>query len=100
MRAERSHHDSTRGLAAGGASAFYMPAHPIPNATARRSEPRDRPLAFDVEAFLDSAGVGRRIGSYPKGKVVFSQGQPSDAVMYVQKGGVKKPVLAKKAPER
>lgn len=33
--------------------------------------------------------------SYPKGKIVFSQGQPSDAVMYIQKGGIKISVLSR-----
>jgi CRP-like cAMP-binding protein len=71
----------------------------MPKATARRSEPRDQPPAFDAEAFLDSAGTGRRIGSYPKGKVVFSQGQPSDAVIYIQKGGIKISVLSRTGKE-
>ena len=50
---------------------------------------------FDAEAFLKSAGAARRVATYPKGKVVFSQGQPSDTVMYVQKGGIKISVLSR-----
>jgi CRP-like cAMP-binding protein len=68
-------------------------------ATARRSRTlEDRP-PFDAEVFLESAGVARRIVSYPKGKIVFSQGQPSDAVMYIQKGGIKISVLSRNGKE-
>ena len=66
----------------------------MPDAKARRIRPRDQPPARDAEAFLESAGAHRRIVSYPKGKIVFSQGQPSDAVMYIQKGGIKITVLS------
>ena len=44
---------------------------------------------FDVHAFLRSAGAGRRIAVYGRGEAVFSQGDPCDHVMYIQKGGVK-----------
>jgi len=36
-----------------------------------------------------SAGAAPRVMTYPKGKIVFSQGQPSDAVLYIQKGSIK-----------
>jgi CRP-like cAMP-binding protein len=54
---------------------------------------------FDVKAFLESAGTARRGVSYPQGKVVFTQGQPSDAVMYIQKGGIKISVLSRTGKE-
>lgn len=54
---------------------------------------------FDVEAFLKSAGAPQRVATYPKGKVVFSQGQPSNSVMYIQKGGVKLSVLSRGGKE-
>ena len=57
------------------------------------------PPDFDVNAFLESAGAARRVVSYPKGKIVFSQGQPSDTVMYIQKGGVKISVLSRTGKE-
>jgi CRP/FNR family transcriptional regulator, cyclic AMP receptor protein len=53
---------------------------------------------FDVKAFLEAAGA-RRVVSYPKGKVVFSQGQRSDAVMYIQKGGIKISVASRAGKE-
>src|ERR1041384_7020228 len=71
----------------------------MPRATTRRVEPRERLPSFDAEAFLRSAGATRRVATYSKGKVVFSQGQPSDAVMYIQKGGIKISVLSRTGKE-
>jgi CRP/FNR family transcriptional regulator, cyclic AMP receptor protein len=58
----------------------------------------ERP-AFGAAAFLESAGAARRVVSYQKGKIVFSQGQPSDTVMYIQKGGIKISVLSRTGKE-
>jgi CRP-like cAMP-binding protein len=66
---------------------------------ARRAQPRAQPPDFDAEAFLTATGAARRVMTYPKGKVVFSQGQPSDAVMYVQKGSIKISVLSRTGKE-
>jgi CRP-like cAMP-binding protein len=52
---------------------------------------------FDAETFLRSAGG--RLTTYPKGKVVFSQGQPSDTVMYIHKGSIKLSVLSRTGKE-
>jgi CRP/FNR family transcriptional regulator, cyclic AMP receptor protein len=68
-------------------------------AKARRVQSGEERPAFDVEAFLESAGAARRVVSYQKGKVVFSQGQPSDTVMYIQKGGIKISVLSRTGKE-
>ena len=65
----------------------------------RRAQPRKRRPAFDAEAFLKSAGSARRSATYSKGKTVFSQGQPSDSVMYIQKGGIKISVLSRTGKE-
>jgi len=65
----------------------------------RRVQSRATPPAFDAEAFLTSAGAARRVTTYPKGKIVFSQGQPSDAVMYIQKGSIKISVLSRTGKE-
>ena len=45
--------------------------------------------SFDPQVFLDTAGVARKIGDFHRGESIFSQGEPADSVMYVQKGGVK-----------
>jgi len=64
-----------------------------------RVQAGDERPAFDAEAFLESAGAVRRAVSYTKGKIVFSQGQPSDAVMYIQKGSIKISVLSRTGKE-
>src|ERR1700675_713192 len=48
---------------------------------------------FDAQAFLDSAGVARKIVEYRKSQKIFSQGDPATKVMYVQEGGVKLSVV-------
>jgi len=68
-------------------------------AKARRVQSSDEQPAFDAQAFLESAGAARRVVSYQKGKIVFSQGQPSDTVMYIQKGGIKISVLSRAGKE-
>ncbi len=50
--------------------------------------------AFDVQAFLDSAGVARKVVAYRRGEVIFAQGDPCETVPYIQKGGVKLSVLS------
>jgi CRP-like cAMP-binding protein len=45
--------------------------------------------AFDAQAFLDSAGVARRVVEYRRSDKIYSQGDPVTSVMYVQEGGVK-----------
>jgi CRP/FNR family transcriptional regulator, cyclic AMP receptor protein len=71
----------------------------MPRARARRVQPRGKDPSFDAEAFLRSAGATARVAAYPRGKIVFSQGQPSDAVMYIQKGGIKISVLSRTGKE-
>src|ERR1044072_2332465 len=71
----------------------------MPRLKPRRVEPREERPAFDAETFLRFAGATRRIATYPKGKIVFSQGQPSDAVMYIQKGSIKISVLSRTGKE-
>jgi CRP-like cAMP-binding protein len=71
----------------------------MPKAKARRVQRRATPPAFDAEDFLTSAGAARRVATYPRGKIVFSQGQPSDAVMYIQKGSIKISVLSRNGKE-
>lgn len=54
---------------------------------------------FDAQAFLDSAGVARKVVEYPRNEVIFSQGDPANSVMYIQKGGVKLSVLSEAGKE-
>src|SRR5579872_6250476 len=48
--------------------------------------------AFDVQLFLDSAGLGGR-GAFRGKEIIFSQGDPAKNVMYIQEGGVKLSVI-------
>lgn len=48
---------------------------------------------FSAQAFLDSAGVARKVKQYKKGEIIFSQGMPAESVMYIQEGGVKLSVV-------
>jgi len=45
--------------------------------------------AFDAQAFLDSAGVAKRVREFKRADIIFSEGAAADSVMYIQKGGVK-----------
>ena len=56
-------------------------------------------LAFDVQAFLDSAGVARSIVEFERKTTIFSQGDAANSVMYIQKGGVKLSVVSKAGKE-
>jgi CRP/FNR family transcriptional regulator, cyclic AMP receptor protein len=58
-----------------------------------------RKTAFDLRAFLDSAGVARQIVAFARDAVVYAQGDPCDSVMYIQSGGVKLSVLSKTGRE-
>jgi CRP/FNR family cyclic AMP-dependent transcriptional regulator len=54
---------------------------------------------FSAQAFLDSAGVARKIVDYRRAEVIFSQGEACESVMYLQKGAVKLSVLSKPGRE-
>lgn len=49
--------------------------------------------AFNAQAFLDSAGVARKVKKFKKAELVYSQGDAAKSVMYVQEGGVKLSVV-------
>ena len=53
-------------------------------------------LQFDPIAFLAKTGEGRAATGYAGGQVIFAQGDPADAVFYVQSGRVKLSIGAKK----
>jgi CRP/FNR family transcriptional regulator, cyclic AMP receptor protein len=49
--------------------------------------------AFEVQAFLDSAGVARQILKYRRLQRIYSQDDPASSVFYIQKGTVKLSVI-------
>jgi CRP/FNR family transcriptional regulator, cyclic AMP receptor protein len=54
---------------------------------------------FDVRAFLESAGLSRKIVTYPRGSAIFAQGDACAHVFYIQKGDVKLSVVSKTGRE-
>jgi CRP/FNR family cyclic AMP-dependent transcriptional regulator len=56
--------------------------------------PAKAAAAFDLLAYLESAGPSRKIKTYRAGSVVFAQGAIADVVCYLQKGEVKLSVLS------
>jgi len=54
---------------------------------------------FDPKIFLSTLDGGRKIAAFPKKQPIFVQGDPSDAVFYIQKGKVKLTVVSKTGKE-
>jgi CRP/FNR family transcriptional regulator, cyclic AMP receptor protein len=54
---------------------------------------------FDPNVFLAHTGTGRSLGDYAKNSQVFLQGDPADAIFYIQKGKVKLSVVSKQGKE-
>jgi CRP/FNR family cyclic AMP-dependent transcriptional regulator len=55
--------------------------------------------SFDPKAFLASVGAGRSITQSREGELIFSQGDPADALFYIQKGKVKVTTLSEHGKE-
>jgi CRP/FNR family transcriptional regulator, cyclic AMP receptor protein len=49
--------------------------------------------AFDPQAFLDSAGIARKVTEFRKKETIFAQGDSAKEVLYIQKGGVRLSVV-------
>jgi CRP/FNR family cyclic AMP-dependent transcriptional regulator len=70
--------------------------------TSRKTKPNTKPKenpAFDAQAFLDSAGVARRVKEYKKAEAIYTQGDAATTVMYLQRGGVKLTVVNESGKE-
>lgn len=74
------------------ASTMPLPSRRRVSADRRTKASRISP-AFDVQLFLDSAGLGRRVAKFRGKETIFSQGDPAKNVMYIQGGGVKLTVV-------
>ena len=55
--------------------------------------------SFDPKSFLSKVGKGRTIVTYRKNQPVFAQGDPADALFYLQKGKVKLTVVSRHGKE-
>jgi CRP-like cAMP-binding protein len=58
-----------------------------------------RRRSFDPKSFPAETGKGRTIDKYGKDQVVFSQGDPADAVFYILKGRVKVAMVSEQGKE-
>ena len=56
-------------------------------------------VPFDPKVFLATANGGRTLSKYLTDNVIFSQGDPADAVFYIQKGQVKMSVVSEQGKE-
>ena len=54
-----------------------------------RSRRRSPPPAFGLETYLEKAGLRRRLVSFPRHGLIFSQGATATSVLYIERGGVK-----------
>jgi CRP-like cAMP-binding protein len=62
-------------------------------------QPTNGDAVFDAKAFLARAGVGKRILNLKKNETAFAQGDPSDAMFYVQKGKLRVTVTSANGKE-
>ena len=70
---------------------------PSPPRATRKTQPKI--AAFDVQLFLDSAGLGRKVSKFGAKETVLGQGHPERSVMYIQEGGVKLTVVNESGKE-
>jgi CRP/FNR family cyclic AMP-dependent transcriptional regulator len=68
---------------------------PLPKSTKKQKGG----LPFDPQVFLATVGAARTITQCPKDSRIFSQGDPADAVFYIQQGRVKLKVKSKQGKE-
>jgi CRP-like cAMP-binding protein len=60
---------------------------------------KKRTAAFNFESYLAQPGNAGCVFTYRKGQVIFSQGDPADAVFYVKKGKLKITVVSERGKE-
>ena len=60
---------------------------------------KKRKPSFDPKSFLARIDDGSGVGKYRRDQIVFAQGDPADAVFYVQKGKVKLTVVSEQGKE-
>ena len=60
---------------------------------------KEKPESLDPKMILAKAGKGRSIIKYRKNQIIFSQGDPAEAVFYIQKGKLKVAVVSDRGKE-
>src|SRR5579859_3698298 len=68
------------------------------NSTRPPPAPKNGPK-FDPQVFLDTIGEGRKASLFQKKQTIFAQGDPADAVFYLQAGKVRLTVVSKTGKE-
>lgn len=63
-----------------------------PSSRRKKSKPTET-ADFDVQAFLNSAGLARKVVAFRRSQKIYAQGEPAVSVMYIQEGGVKLSVV-------
>ena len=66
---------------------------------AKRLSKMEAKERFDPESFLAAAGKGKSRNGYQKNQIVFSQGDPADAIFHILKGRIKLTVVSKQGKE-
>jgi CRP/FNR family transcriptional regulator, cyclic AMP receptor protein len=67
-----------------------------PSTTSQKLKSNPKPKrkhAFDAQAFLDSAGLARKVKEFKSAQIIYAQGAAAESVMYLQSGGVKLTVV-------
>jgi CRP/FNR family cyclic AMP-dependent transcriptional regulator len=62
-------------------------------------QPNNGNMVFDPEAFLARAGLGRKILNLKTNETAYAQGDPTDAIFYVQKGRLRVTVTSANGKE-
>src|ERR1700756_4101236 len=65
----------------------------------RKAEAGNGNAAFDPESFLARAGLGKKNLSLKKTEAAYTQGDPADAIFYVQKGQLRVTVSSTQGKE-
>jgi CRP/FNR family cyclic AMP-dependent transcriptional regulator len=75
----------------------------VPSKSQNRPKPNgNKPSGkktFSAQAFLESAGLARKVAEFAKKETIFSQGDVCRDVLYIQKGGVRLSVVNESGKE-
>jgi CRP-like cAMP-binding protein len=66
---------------------------------AKPTRARLKPIHFDPRTYFENGETGRSVIEFARGKTIFRQGDPADAVFYVQTGRVQILVLSDQGKE-
>jgi CRP/FNR family cyclic AMP-dependent transcriptional regulator len=79
-----------------GQTARHAPSVEMRNTSRRKSQ---GVAAFNARPLLGFSGIAKSVAEYARGETIFTQGDPSRHVLYIQTGGVKLSVLSKTGKE-